>query len=166
MVRALQRSILGRNWGALLDVTTSAVEGRWNPPGTPAGGSEVNFSRERRVALMPSFVRLWRRDRFTIYAGGGVGFEHERQKSRVRPVIGRDPEGAPILAAEFQDLRDSRTDAMLVLRLGTLVSLTPRVVLRAGFSLMPRYVDEKASKIELKNGASGTAVVSFVGHSG
>jgi hypothetical protein len=137
---------VGRNWAALFDVTTSAVEGHWNADGMPGAGPGSNLFRERRVALLPSFVRLWRQERFSIYAGGGMGFEHERQNNRMRPIIGREPNGDPILADDFQNSRAVRTDAMLVLRLGTLVSVAPRVVLRAGFSLCPRYMDAKASK--------------------
>jgi hypothetical protein len=136
---------LGRNWGILFDVTTSAVEARWNPDGSAEESRESNFARERRVALMPSIVRLWRRERFSIYAGGALGFEHERQRSRVRPTVGHDANGRPILADNFQDAESTRTDAMLVLRFGTLVSLAPKVVLRGGFSWLPRYTDERAS---------------------
>ncbi len=71
---------LGRRWAALFDVTTSAVEG--NP--------SVDGYRVPEAALIPSVVRMWRRDRFSIYAGVGWGFEHERQHYRVRPIIGRE----------------------------------------------------------------------------
>jgi hypothetical protein len=136
---------LGRNWGALLDVTTSVVTAYWNLDGTPVESGGDNFARERRVVFVPSFVRLWRRERFSIYAGGGLGFEHERQHSRVVPVIGRDDNGQPILGAGPQEYRVTRTDTTLALRFGTLVSLTDRVVLRGGLTLLPRYIDESAS---------------------
>jgi hypothetical protein len=138
---------LGTKWGALLDVTTSAVEGYWNPGGMPgAAGLESNSSRERRVAFTPAIVRLWRRQHFSIYAGAGIGAELARQRSRTRPVIGFDSQGNPILGGNFVVTNTSKTEAMLVLRLGTLISLSPRVVLRAGFSVFPRYADETASK--------------------
>ena len=128
---------LGRNWGALLDVTTSAAEA------VPDGGG---FVTERRIALIPSIVRLWRRQRYSIYAGGGWAYEHERQHSRIRPVVGWEPDGRPILSGTFVESRASSTNAMLALRAGAIVNLTQRIVLRTGFSFLPRYVDEDASK--------------------
>lgn len=137
---------LGRRWGALFDVTTSAVEDYWKYDGMPGAGPDDNFTRERRVALTPSLVGMWRRDRFSVYTGGGIGWEHERQHTRHRPLIGRGERGEPILADQFRDFTATRTDAMLVLRIGTIVSLSRHIVARADFSLLPRYVDEKASK--------------------
>ncbi len=135
---------LGRKWAALFDVTTSAVEGNPSVDGFPVPESG-NFVKERRVALIPSVVRMWRRDRFSIYAGAGWGFEHERQHYRVRPIIGRDANAGAILG-EPTEGRANRTDAMLALRIGGLISLTPKVTFRAGYSLLPRYIDESASK--------------------
>ena len=137
---------LGRRWATVFDVTTSAIETFWKPDGRPGAGPSDNFTHERRVVLTPSLVRLWRRERFSLYAGGGVGFEHERERTRLRPIVARDENGQPILADEFQDTRFSLTHATLLLRGGTIVSLTGRAVLRVEFSLLPRYVDEKASK--------------------
>jgi hypothetical protein len=136
---------LGRSWAALFDVTTSATERYWKADGFP-GGPGDNFTRERRVALTPSVVRLWRRDRFSIYAGGGVGFEHDRERGRFRPIVARDENGQPILAEEFQEIRSNPTQKAVVLRAGTIISLSRRIVLRAGFSLLPRYSDADASK--------------------
>ncbi len=109
-------------------------------------GPSDNYTRERRIALTPSIVRMWRRNRFSIYAGFGVGWEHERQRSRYRPIIARDNQGRPVLADEFKNVSTGRTDAMLALRVGTIISLSRRIVFRADFALLPRYVDEKASK--------------------
>ncbi len=135
---------LGRKWAVLFDVTTSAVEGDPSVDGysVPQSG---NFVKERRVAMIPSAVRMWRRDRFSIYAGAGWAYEHERQHYRVRPVVGREPDGRAILGPPTEG-RSTRTDAMLALRFGGLISVTPKTVFRAGFSLLPRYTDEAASK--------------------
>lgn len=137
---------LGRKWGALLDVTTSVTEEFWKPDGLPGAGPDDNFTRERRIVLTPSIVRLWRWNRFSIYAGGGVGFEHERQRGRFRPIVDRDENGQPILAEHFQDIHSNRTPKTLLLRTGVIVNLSRSAVFRAGFSLLPRYADEDASK--------------------
>jgi hypothetical protein len=137
---------LGAHWAALCDVSTSAVEAYWKADGLPGAAPEDNFTRERRVILLPSIARLWRRDRFSIYAGGGPGFEHERQHSRFRPIIGRSEQGQAVLADHFETTGSTRTDTMLALRAGALVSLSPKIVVRVDFSLLPRYVDETASK--------------------
>ena len=137
---------IGRRLATVIDVTTSAVETFWKPDGLPGAGPNDNFTQERRVVLTPSLVRLWRRERFSLYAGGGVGFEHERERTRLRPIIARDEKGQPILADEFQDTSSSLTHVTLLLRGGTIVSLTRHAVLRVEFSLLPRYIDEKASK--------------------
>ena len=137
---------LGRSWGAMADVTTSVAEANWGWDGPPPDASMPNFARERRLVLQPSFVRLWRRERFSIYFGGGAGFEHERQRNRFRPIASRDENGNPILAEEFVNTKTTRTDAALLLHGGVVANLSPRVVLRVGFSFLPRYIDEPASK--------------------
>jgi len=129
---------LSRNWAVLFDVTTSSL-------GIDMQGFGGEFARERRVVLMPSVVRLWRRDRFSIYAGGGLGFEHERQHTRFRAPIGYDANGRPLAVGDLQDFRSTRTDTTLLLRVGTTVSLTRSVVLRSGYSWFPRYIDERPS---------------------
>lgn len=136
---------VGRKWAGLADLTTTAVESNWVPGGSPLGPAGPNFSRERRIVLQPSIVRLWRRDRFTIYLGGGVGMEHQRQKNRIRPVVGHDENGAPIVADEFVGTETERTQATLLVRGGVLANLMPRVVFRVGFSWLPRYADESPS---------------------
>jgi hypothetical protein len=75
-----------------------------------------------------------------------LGFEHERQQSRIRPIVARDEQGRPVVGPVYVDYRANRTDATLVLRMGTVVSLSPRIVVRGDFALLPRYMDERASK--------------------
>lgn len=127
-------------------MTTSVAETFWKPDGSAGAGPNDNFSRERRVVLTPSLVRLWRRERFSLYAGGGVGIEQESQRTRLRPIIAHDENGQPILADEFQDISFNQTNGTLLLRGGTIVSLTRRAVFRVEFSLLPRYIDAAASK--------------------
>jgi opacity protein-like surface antigen len=136
---------LGRNWGALFDVTTSALETNWKWDGLPGAGPLDNFTHVRRVSLVPSVVRLWRRNRFSIYTGGGVGFEHDRQASRFRPILARDDRGQPILGNEFTDHRANKTQAALAFRAGVIVSLSRRLVARSGYSYLRRYTDERGS---------------------
>jgi hypothetical protein len=137
---------VGSKWAGLIDVTTSLVTAYWKHDGAPGATPDDNFSRERRIVLSPSFVRLWRRERFSVYGGGGLGFEHERQQSRIRPIVARDEQGRPVVGPVYVDYRANRTDATLVLRMGTVVSLSPRIVVRGDFALLPRYMDERASK--------------------
>jgi hypothetical protein len=94
---------LKRNWGVLFDVTTSAFEQYWRYDGQPGAGPGDNFTRERRIVVIPSALRLWRRDRFSIYAGIGLGWEHRRQRDRLRKIIARGEHGEPILAEEFEN---------------------------------------------------------------
>ncbi len=136
---------LGRNWGALVDVTTSTDEGNWKWDGQPGAGPSDNFSHVRRVSFVPSIVRLWRREHFSIYIGGGVGFEHDRQASRFRRIVSRDDQGRPILADEFTDHRDSETLASPAFRTGVIGSLSQKLVARFGYSYLRHYTDERGS---------------------
>lgn len=137
---------LGRRWGVLLDLTSSRVEGYWKWDGEPGAGAGDNLARLHRITLAPSLVRLWRRERFSIYAGFGPGWEHNRESHRLRPIIRRDEQGRPVLAERFEDRRASDTRLTpLGLRLGGLVSLRGRLALRFGWSYLRRYTDERGS---------------------
>lgn len=137
---------LGRRWATIFDVTTSAAETFWKQ-GSPPGlaGPNDNVADERLVVLTPSLVWMWRRGRFSLYGGGGGGFEHIRRQMRFRPTIGHDENGLPILADEFQNTSSNRTHSTLLLRGGTIVSLTRRAVFRVEYSLLRKYIDERAS---------------------
>jgi opacity protein-like surface antigen len=136
---------LGRRWGALFDVTTSAVEAHWKWDGLPGAGAGDNFSRVRRVSLIPSLVRLWRRERFSIYAGAGGGIEHDRERNLFRRIVARDERGQPVLAGEFETTHVNKTHGALALRAGAIVGLGRRIVLRAGYSYLRFYADEPGS---------------------
>jgi hypothetical protein len=140
---------LGRKWAALADVTTSVVDANFRHSLAPPSAPADNYVRERRVILTPSVARMWRREAFSIYAGAGFGFEHERHYSRVRPITGYLPDGQPVVDPSFQESRTTRTDAMLVLRTGVIVNLNRRLVLRGDLAVLPRYADERASKSAL-----------------
>jgi hypothetical protein len=81
-------------------------------------------------------VRLWRRERFSIYAGFGPGWEHNRESHRLRPIIARDERGRPVLADRFKDRRTADTQLARWggLRLGSVVGLSERLTLRFGWS--------------------------------
>ena len=138
----------GRLWAAFFDVTTSGFETFWKQgvgPGPRTGPNDIFIDR-RLVVLTPSIVGMWRRERFSLYVGGGVGFENEHERVRRRPIVGHDEDGQPILADEFQHINDRGTLATAVLRGGAIVSLTRRTVLRAEYSLLPKYIDERGSR--------------------
>jgi hypothetical protein len=136
---------LGSKWGVLVDVTTSAAERQPTVDGRPIQDPSL-FIRERRVATTPSAIRIWRRDRYSIYAGGGWAWEHRRQQSRFLPIIDRGPDGSAVLGPPIES-RGGDTQGALALRFGGLVSITPRTTFRAGFSLLQRYADERGSRV-------------------
>lgn len=138
---------LGGKWGILFDATASVVEDYWKWDGHPGAGPGDNSSRLFRVSLLPSVVRLWRRDRFSVYVGGGPGFEHDRETNRFRRIVARDERGQPVVAQEFTQTRVSYTrPALCGFRAGSIVNLSPRVVLRSGYSYLRRYADERPSQ--------------------
>ena len=137
---------LGKSWGFLFDVTTNTVEANWKWDGFPGAGPSDNLVRVRRLSLVLCVVRLWRRDRFSIFAGGGLGFEHDRERSRFRPIVARDENLQPVLGNEFTETRVNKTQAAPALRAGVFVSLSRRLVLRFSYSYLRRYVDEKGSQ--------------------
>lgn len=98
------------------------------------------------VGRRPLGFCLWRRNRFSIYAGGGVGFEHDRQESRFRPIVAHDENGQPILGAEFIKARAKKTQSALAFRTGAIVSLSQKLVVRTGYSYLRRYADERGSQ--------------------
>lgn len=134
---------LGTRWGLLCDVATSRVEGHrlWGGYFFPEGrGDGYMFSELRRLSLTPSVVRLWRRDRFSIYGGLGVGFERDWQRTRLVVIA---TEGTPgRILHEGPEQRDVLTRGGLALRAGALVSLTRRFVLRTGYRYVRVYADE------------------------
>lgn len=152
---------LGSRWALLTDVVTSRLEVNEGLHGPNSDHPYSNFYRanpqvrnedlttQRLIAVLPSIIRLWRRDRFSFYLGGGLGWEHQRQWIRYRPVDERaHPDGSSLLvrAEEFADRRDSVSATPLLVRSGLLVSLTPRLVLRGGYSHVVGYLDTPASR--------------------
>ena len=152
---------LGSKWALLVDGATSHLEVNEGPHGPNTYHPFTEFYRvnpgiqnndvttQRAISVLPSVVWLWRRDRFSVYAGGGLGFEQQRQLIRYQPAHEReDPAGNRILvrSEEFVESRDVVSIMPLNLRAGVLLSLAPRVVLRAGYSQIVGYVDTAASR--------------------
>lgn len=150
---------LGSRWAVLTDGITSRLEVNEGLHGPHDDHPYSEFYRvnpdvrnedvttQRLIAVLPSIVRLWRRDRFSIYLGGGLGLEHQRQLIRYRPIR-EHSSGSGLLARAdgFVDFRDSVSATPLLFRAGLLVSLTPRLVLRAGYSHILGYLDAPASR--------------------
>jgi len=150
---------LGSRWAVLADGVASHLEVNEGPHGPYDGHPYSEFYRvnsdvrnedvttQRLIAILPSIIRLWRRDRFSIYLGGGLGWEHQRQLIRYRPVREhRDGSGRLVRAEGFVDSRDSVSAVPLLFRAGMLVNLAPRTVLRGGYSHILGYLDTPASR--------------------
>ena len=152
---------VGSKWALMIDGVTSRLEVNEGPHGPYTDHSFSEFYRvnpgvqnndlttQRLIAILPSFVRLWRRDRFSIYAGGGLGLEHQRQHIRYQQAFPQEnPDGSTTLVREeeFVDSRDAVSIGAVIFRAGMLMSLAPRVVLRGGYSHIITYLDTPASK--------------------
>ena len=151
----------GSRWAAMVDGVTSLLEVNEGPHGPNDDHPFSDFYREnpgvqnndlttqRLIAILPSVVRLWRMDRFSFYAGGGLGLERQRQFIRYQPALPQEnPDGSSVLvrSEEFDESKDTVSVTPLILRVGVLVSLAPRVVLRGGFSHVLGYFDTAASR--------------------
>ena len=152
---------LGSRWALMIDGVTSHLEVNEGPHNRYTYHPFTEFYRlnpgiqnndrttQRLISVLPSIVRLWRRDRFSIYVGLGLGFEQQRQLIRYQPAHEQErPDGSRILvrSEEFVESRDVVSIMPFNLRAGVLVSLAPRVVLRAGYSQIVGYVDTPASR--------------------
>lgn len=152
---------LGSKWALMIDGATSHLEVNEGPHGPNTYHPFTEFYRvnpgiqnndvttQRAISVLPSVVWLWRRNRFSIYIGGGLGFEQQRQLIRYQPAHEREnSDGNRILvrSEEFVESRDVVSIMPLNLRAGVLISLAPRVVLRAGYSQIVAYVDTAASR--------------------
>ena len=113
---------VGSKWALMIDGVTSRLEVNEGLHGPYTDHSFSEFYRvnpgvqnndlttQRLIAIVPSFVRLWRRDRFSIYAGGGLGLEHQRQHIRYQQAFPQEnPDGSTTLVREeeFVDSRDA-----------------------------------------------------------
>ena len=152
---------LGSKWALMIDGVTSHLEVNEGPHGPYTDHPFSEFYRvnpgiqnndvttQRLIAILPSVVRLWRRDRFSIYIGAGLGLEHQRQQIRYQPALPQEnPDGSSTLvrAEEFVESRDVVSIGALIFRAGILMSLAPRVVLRGGYSHILGYIDTPASR--------------------
>lgn len=150
---------LGSNWAMLTDGVTSRLqvnEGLHGPLDEHPYSEFYRVNRDvrnedvttqRLVAVLPSVVRLWRRDRVSLYLGGGLGWERQSQRIRYRPIREHpDRSGLLVRAEAFTESRDTVSAIPLLFRAGILVSLTPRLVLRGGYSHILGYLDTPASR--------------------
>ena len=152
---------VGRKWAAMVDGFTSHLEVNEGAHGpyddhpfsefyrVNPGVHNNDVTTQRLIAVLPSVVRLWRRDRFSFYAGGGLGLERQSQFIRYQPVdVLEDPDGSSVLvrSEEFVESRDKVSTTPLIVRGGVLVSLARRIVLRAGYSHVIGYFDTAASR--------------------
>ncbi len=152
---------LGAKWALMIDGVTSHLEVNEGPHGGYTYHPFTEFYRQnpgiqnndvttqRLISVLPSVVRLWRRDRFSIYIGIGLGFEQQRQLIRYQPAYEQEnPDGNRVLvrAEEFVESRNVSSIPPLNLRAGVIMSLAPRVVLRAGYSVVGAYFDAAASQ--------------------
>ena len=152
---------VGSKWALMIDGVTSHLEVNEGPHNIHTDHPFSEFYRvnpgiqnndvttQRLIAILPSVVRLWRRERFSIYIGGGFGVEHQRQRIRYQPAYPQElPDGSTTLvrAEEFVESRDAVSIGSFIFSAGILISLAPRVVLRGGYSLIPGYLDSPSSQ--------------------
>ena len=143
---------LGSKWALMVDGVTSFQEfnvGTYSPYPYPEFYRVGEVSKQRLISVLPSVARLWRRARFSIYIGLGLGFEQQRQLKTYQMAHQQEnPDGSPtvVVAEEPVESRDVVSIMPLNFRAGVLISLTPRVVVRAGYSVVCAYVDTAASQ--------------------
>lgn len=152
---------VGRRWAVMMDGVTSHLEVNEGPhgPGTyhpftdfyrlNPGVQNNDVTTQRLLSVLPSLVRLWRRDRFSVYAGAGLGLERQSQLIRYQPARAiENPDGSSVLVRSEDFVESSRTvsTGTIILRAGVLVSLAPRIVLRGGYSHVIGYLDTAASR--------------------
>ena len=153
---------IGRQWAALVDLSASVT--RWDvlvqQRNDPASRTSVFYDRNphlsdedehwsRAATLRPSIVRIWRQDRFSFWLGAGLGVEWEHDRRRVRPILDvLDEEGEPIWVSDDDIypvlMREERFSGrggwsdrpVLIGNFGVSLDLTPRVVLRLGYSCL------------------------------
>lgn len=152
---------VARKWAVMVDGATSHLEVNEGPHGpytdhpfsefyrVNPGVQSNDVTTQRLIAVLPSVVRLWRSDRFSLYAGGGLGLERQNQFIRYQPVDSQEnPDGSSVLvrSEEFVESTDTVSTTPLIVRAGVLFSLAPRIVLRGGYSHVIGYLDTAASR--------------------
>ena len=159
-------------WGFILDGQASKLilnEGLHDPlTGHPASlfyrvHTDIpneDVTTQWHVSLFPSLVRMWRRDRFSVYFGGGVGSSHDHQTIIHRPIHGDmdflfGPDDELLLDPEYSDLVQSedfeiRKDYIHFLAFhlngGIIVNISKRFVFRSGISVNPTALDSPLAK--------------------
>jgi len=129
-----------RRWGFRVDFTTSVIEANWKWDTDRGAGPNDNYARVRRVAAVPTVVRIWRTNRFSVHAGGGFSFEQQRERTRYRPIVGR-VDSKPVLGESFTEARAATPVGALVLRAGFTVNISRRLALWSGYSYLRHHAD-------------------------
>lgn len=152
---------VGRKWAVMVDGVTSHLEVNEGVHGpfdehpfsefyrVNPGVQNNDVTTQRLIAILPSVIRLWRRDRFSFYAGGGIGLERQSQFIWYQPVdVQENLAGSSVLvrSEEFVESRDTVSTTHLIVRAGVLVSLAPRIVVRGGYSHVIGYFDTAAPR--------------------
>lgn len=115
----------------------------------------------RVATIRPSIVRLWRQDRVSFWIGAGLGLESEYGRWRFRRVrevfdtegnvVGRENEadlyGTLIRDEEFTAGKNWNHSMAMIGRFGFAIGLTPRMVMRAGYSCVMTYLDAPLSGV-------------------
>lgn len=165
----------GRKWAVMIDTTLFAADKQAEGPGQP-GSFSLFYRANPAVAnqdrtthslsgFFPSVVRLWRRDRFAMYFGGGLGYERRRQSARFQEtgrLDGVDADGAEfralvesgdVLVANgyyrfeaFASRSSSIVRPAAFVHAGVLVGIWKRLGLRAGYSWIVSDINSPPSQ--------------------
>ena len=162
-------------WSLLIDGQVSFVEvpeGLHNPltlhpsvfyyqlnPHVP----NEDFTNQSQISIYPSFVRMVRKRKFSVYFGGGLGVTHLRQAITHRPVSGDvaflpeseamggelqlDPVRSDLVRSDsFEVSKDSILQLAPHFSGGVLLNISRRVRLRAGLVIHPTALDAPLGK--------------------
>jgi len=140
---------LGRRWAVLCDLTASRAVGQrlWgfypNFLGIADGRGDMSFH-VSRLSVTPSLVRLWRRQRFSVYAGAGSGLERDWERTRLR-IFAIEAEPGRLLYERSDERRGKNKPMLVNLRAGLIVGMGRRLVLRTGWRYARTYTDAPGS---------------------
>lgn len=123
-----------------LEVATSHVNGTWQWDGRRGPAADNNFASVRRIAVVGHAGRRWRGDRLSIYVGGGVSLEQQREHHRLRDLIGR-ANSQPVLSDVWTEERYSIAYFTPVLRIAMDANLRSPLSLRSAYTFAVRYAD-------------------------
>lgn len=161
---------MNSKWGILLDGQLSRLELNEGLHDPLAGHPSSIFYRvftnipnedvtiQWQLSIFPSIVRTWRKDRFSVYLGGGLGCAYDHQTIKHRPVHGNfsvnadgelslDPNDSELVRSEDFEVR---TDAIFAPILhvsgGVIVSISKSLLFRSGLTINPTALDAPLAK--------------------